>query len=101
MKIHKGDTVQVITGKDAGKTGKVESVNTKTELILVPELNTYKRHVKKSEMYPQGGVVQIARPYAASKLMLVCPKCNKSTRVGYTITPGSKNRICKKCQAVI
>ena len=101
MKIKKGDTIVVIAGKDNGKRGKVESVSKKNKTILVPELNTYKRHVKKNDAFPQGGVVEISRPIVISKVALVCPKCDKPTRVGFVIQDKLKKRMCKKCKAVI
>ena len=101
MKIHKGDTIQVIAGKDAGKKVKVENVNSKNGTVLASDVNTYKRHVKKSEQFPQGGIVELARPLDIAKVALICSKCNKMTRVGFSMVEGSKKRICKKCKAVI
>lgn len=101
MKIRKGDTIQVIAGKDAGKQGKVDVVYTKNNTIASPELNMYKKHVQKSEAYPQGGVVQLARPLDVSKVMVVCPSCKKATRIGYKIVDSVKKRFCKKCDAII
>ncbi len=101
MKIKKGDTILVKSGKDKGKKGKVESVNYKTGKILVPEINTYKRHVKKNDAFPQGGVVELSRPIGASNIALVCPKCDKPSRFGYKIIEGLKKRVCKKCNNAI
>lgn len=101
MKIRKGDQIVVISGKDNGKKGKVESVNSKTETVLVPELNTYKRHVKKSDAFPQGGIIELSRPLKIDNVALICPKCDKKTKVAYKIIEKVKKRICKKCEAVI
>jgi large subunit ribosomal protein L24 len=101
MKIRKGDNIQVIAGKDASKQGKVENVNEKRQTVHVPDINMYKKHVKKSDQFPQGGIVDLSRPLDVSKVALVCPKCNKPTRVGYQVIDGAKKRICKKCDAVI
>jgi large subunit ribosomal protein L24 len=101
MKIHKGDTVQVISGKDAGKSGKVERVFSTSQTVLVTGVNMYKRHVKKSEMYPQGGIVELSRPISTSKVQLVCPETKKPTRVGYKIVDGVKKRFSKKSQKVV
>jgi len=101
MKIRKGDNIQVIAGKDAGKRGKVEVANEKTRKVTIPDINIYKRHVKKSEQFPQGGIVELSRALDISKVSLVCPKCDKVTRVGYQIVDGVKKRVCKKCKAVI
>ncbi len=101
MKIRKGDKVRVIYGKDKGREGVVEKVYKKARKVLIPGINIYKKHIKKSEQFPQGGVVEIPRPIDISKVMLICPKCGKPTRVGYKISGGQKFRICKKCQSRI
>lgn len=101
MKIHKGDTIQIIAGKDAGKKGKVERVNEKSRTVLIPDTNMYKRHVKKSEQFPQGGIIDLSRPLDVSKVALVCSKCDKVTRVGYRTVDGLKKRVCRKCDAII
>ena len=101
MKIHKGDTIQIIAGKDKGKKGKVEKVDTKNNTVIVPDTNLYKRHVRKSEQFPQGGIIDLPRPLDVAKVALVCPRCNKSTRVGYRIIDKIKKRICRKCDEVI
>ncbi len=101
MKIRKGDSVIVITGKDKGKKGKVERVDMKNGTVLVPDANMYKRHVKKSEQFPQGGIIDIPRALDQSKVALICPSCGKPTRVGYTVVDGIKKRSCRKCKALI
>lgn len=101
MKLRKGDTVIIITGKDKGKKGKVERVSLKSGTVLVPDTNMYKRHVKKSEAFPQGGIIDIARPLDIAKVALVCPQCGKATRVGYLVDGSGKKRICRTCKAVI
>lgn len=101
MKIHKGDTVSIITGKDKGKKGKVEKVDEKNKTVLVPDTNMYKRHVRKSEQFPQGGIIDLPRSLDVAKVALVCPKCNKITRVGYRTIDGIKKRVCRKCDAVV
>lgn len=100
MKIHTGDTVQVIAGKDAKKQGVVERVYTKAQKIRVKDINMYKKHVKRTESQ-QGGVVSIERPLGVSKVMLVCPHCKKATRVGYSVKQDKKVRVCKKCKKAI
>lgn len=101
MKIKKGDTIQVIAGKDKGRQGKVERVYAKSEKILIENINMYKKHVQKSEQMPKGGVVDISRPLTVSNIMFLCPKCKKISRIGYTIIETKKMRICKKCNKVI
>lgn len=101
MKIKKGDKVRVIAGKDKGQTGIVERVYQKNNTVLIPKINQYKRHIKKNEKLPQGGVVDVPRPIDAAKLMLVCSKCTKTTRAGYIVEKKKKFRICKKCKSKI
>ncbi len=97
MKIKKGDLVRVVYGKDKGREGKVEKIYRKKNQVLIPGINLYKRHVKKNEKMPQGGVISIPRPLDASKVMIICKSCKKLTRVGYQVKRGKKIRICKKC----
>lgn len=101
MKIKKGDLVKVMVGKDKGKTGKVERVYRKQNKILIPGVNLYKKHIKKNEKLPQGGVVELPRPIDVSKVMLVCPHCQKPTRVGYQLSGKNKQRVCRKCDSKI
>lgn len=101
MKIGKGDKVKIIAGKDRGKEGKVEKVYKKQNKALILGINIYKKHIKKSEKMPKGGVVEIPRPIDVSKTMLICPKCGKATRVGFAVKKNRKYRICKKCKSII
>lgn len=101
MKIKKGDKIRVIAGKDKGREGVVEHVYKKAGKVVIPGINLYKKHVKKNEKMPQGGVVEIPRSMDVSKIMLICPKCNKSTKIGYKLGKGKKNRICKKCESEV
>lgn len=98
MKLRKGDTVQIMAGKDKGRKGKIERVYTKQNKILIAGLNIYKKHIKKNEQMPQGGVVELPRPLNVSKVMLICPVCKKLTRVGVSFDHGKKRRVCKKCK---
>lgn len=101
MKIKKGDKVKIMVGKDKGRDGVVERVYRKSEKILVQGVNLFKRHLKKSEQSPQGGIVDVPRPLLISKVSLICPKCRKIARVGYKIEKNKKSRICRKCQSKI
>lgn len=94
MKLRKGDNVIVITGKDKGKTGTIESVDVKNNKVLIKGINVVKRHVKKTDQIP-GGVVEIEKPIHASKVMLVDPKSKKPTRIGYKVENGVKKRMAK------
>lgn len=101
MKIKKGDKVKIVAGKDNGREGTVQKVFEKQNTVLVPGVNLYKKHVRKSDQMPKGGVVEMPRPLQAGKVMLVCPKCKKMTRIGYSVENGKKTRICKKCKSAI
>lgn len=101
MKLKKGDQIIVTIGKDKGRKGKVESVDAAAQTVVVPGVNIYKRHEKKRDEQHPGGIVEFARSLSMGKVALVCPKCGKQTRVGYLVTKGDKERICKKCEARI
>lgn len=100
MKIHRDDTVMITLGKDAGKSGKVVRVLGKEGQILVEGINMVKRHLRKVGQ-SGGREVELAKPVNVSNVMLVCPKCKKTTRVGFKVDGNKKIRICKKCQEVI
>ena len=101
MKIKKGDKVKIMAGRDVGKTGVVEKVFSKAGKVIIPGINQYKKHVKKNDKMPQGGIVDVPRSIDVSKIMLVCPKCQKTTRVGYKLEKNKKIRICRKCESKI
>jgi len=101
MKIKKGDTILVINGKDRNKTGKVLRVLPTQDSIVVDGINITKKHVKPSRSNPQGGIIDITKPIANSKVMVICPHCSKATRVGYQLNEKGKLRICKQCEAAV
>jgi len=101
MKIKKGDKIKVISGKDKGREGVVEKVYLKANKVLIPGINIYKKHIKKNEKMPQGGIIEIPRPLDVCKVMLICPKCGKATRVRIERRDGKKFRVCKKCNSNI
>lgn len=101
MKLKKGDTIIVMAGRDAARQGKIERVYAKQSTVMVDGVNMYKRHIKKSEQTPEGGIVELPRAINVSKVALLCPKCKKPTRVGYKIEKQKKIRICRKCSAAL
>lgn len=101
MKFKVGDTVIVIAGKDKGKEGTIERLYKTSNKVLIPEINMYKKHIRKNDQMPQGGIVDVPRPIDASKVMLKDPKSGKATRVGYEVTDGKKTRIAKKSKSVL
>lgn len=101
MKFKKGDEVIITGGKDRGKRGKIEMIFPKKMTILVPGLNLFKRHLKKKDEKNQGGILSLPRPVAIANLAVVCPVCNKPTRVGFSLEGKDKRRICKRCKKQI
>ena len=102
MKIRKNDTVQVATGKDKGKKGKVRFAYPKDEKVIVEGINYIKRHTKAKRQVRQAGIIELEAPIHISNLMLLCNKCNKPTRVGFSfLEDGKKVRICRSCREVI
>ena len=99
-KVHvkKGDNVLIITGKDKGKKGKVLEVSPSEGKVIVEGRNMVTKHVKPRKMGQQGGIVKAEGAMYASKVMIVCPKCGKPTRIGHTVFgDGSKARVCRHC----
>lgn len=101
MKIRKGDKIKVIAGKDKGRDGVIDRVYSKSNRVLIQKVNIYKKHIKKSDKMPQGGIVEVPRAIDVSKIMLVCPKCGKLTRIGYKVEKNKKIRVCRKCESKI
>ena len=97
MKIRKDDMVVVIAGSDKGKQGKVLSVDPKANKVLVEGVQVASKHYKARRQGEEGGIIKKETPVFASKVMLVCPKCGKATRVGHAVVDGKKVRTCKKC----
>ena len=100
LHVKKGDTVIVLSGKDKGKQGKVLEVSPKEGKVIVDHINMMTKHVKPRKMGDPGGIVKAEGAMYASKVMLVCPKCCKPTRIAHKVlNDGKKERICKnpKC----
>jgi large subunit ribosomal protein L24 len=113
MKVKKGDTVLIISGKDRGKKGKILEAFSKERKILVEGVNLLKKHQRPKKSGEKGQIIQLPKPINVSNVKLICPKCGKATRVGHKLFkgPGSssasakasatenkrKYRVCKKC----
>lgn len=99
-KIKKNDKVEVISGKEKGRQGKVIRIFREKDTALVERLNFVKRHTKAGTTAgKQGGIIEKEAPIKLSKLMLVCPKCDKTTRIGTNVLDdGERVRYCKKCE---
>jgi large subunit ribosomal protein L24 len=100
-RIKKDDIIKVINGKDSGKTGKVLEIDRKDGRVMVEGVNMVKKTMRKSKKNQVGGIKDVEAFLDISNVMVVCPKCKKTTRVGFKITDDKKNRICKKCEAEI
>jgi large subunit ribosomal protein L24 len=101
MKLKTNDNVTVISGKDKGKTGKVIQVFKAEDKIVVEGVNKIKKHIRSRKQGEKGQVIELSGPMATSKVMLVCPRCGKPTRVGAKIDGDKKFRVCAKCHEVI
>ena len=99
MRIKKGDNVQVLSGNDKGKTGEVLEVIPKADKIVVKGVNVRKKHVKARKHGEESGIISVECAIPSSKVNVVCPKCGKVTKVGYSIEKEEKIRVCKKCGA--
>jgi large subunit ribosomal protein L24 len=111
MKIRKGDLVQVLSGKDRGKQGRIIEADPRKGRVLVENLNLVKKHRKprplkdssrmgQTQIQP-GGVIDLAAPLPVSSVMVICPTCNRPTRVGYEFREDEKGRrikvrVCKR-----
>lgn len=98
MKIKKGDKVQVISGKEKGKVGKIEKVLPQKKLAVVSGLNIAKKMVKPSKKAPKGGKIEFPSPIHISNLKYFCPTCEKASKVTYKILNNKKVRVCTNCQ---
>lgn len=100
MKCHLkvNDQVEVIAGKDKGRVGKIIRINAQKRTAVVEKVNMMKRHTKPSAVNQQGGIIDREAPIHVSNLMLICPKCSKTGRIGKKVLDdGTKVRTCKKC----
>lgn len=105
QRIKKGDTVEVIAGKDKGVRGVVLRVIPKENRVVVERVNVVKKHqspVRAGRGQVQPGIIEFEAPIHLSNVMLVCTQCGEKTRVGYRVTEdGMKVRVCRKCGADI
>ena len=99
MNIRKDDKVVVISGKDKGKEGKVLVANPKAGKLIVEGVSVATKHQKPRKQGEEGGIIKMETPIYACKVMVVCPKCGKPTRVAHKLENGKNVRVCKKCGA--
>lgn len=103
LHIKKNDTVYVRSGKDRGKTGKVLKVFVDKQRAIVEGINQIQKHTRPNpQKNVKGGILPKESPIHVSNLMVVCKRCNKHSRTGYTVTPdGRKVRVCKSCNELL
>ncbi|GAB4168865.1 MAG: 50S ribosomal protein L24 [Roseiflexaceae bacterium] len=108
MHVKTGDEVQIITGKDKGKRGKIKEARPKDGRVVIEGLNIVKRHMKPRGPGKPSGIIEMEAPLDASNVMLVCPKCDKASRTGMRFLETldhkgrpRKVRYCKSCDEVI
>ncbi len=96
IKLKKGDTVVVLSGKYKGKTGKITATHPTENKVTVEGINIVKKHQKPNKQYPQGGIIEITKPIWVSKVAIVEQTSKKPSRIGYQLkADGSKTRIFK------
>ena len=99
MNIRKDDKVVVISGKDKGKMGKVLVSKPKAGKVIVEGVSVATKHQKPRKQGEEGGIIKVETPIYACKIMVICPKCGKPTRVAHKLDAGKSVRVCKKCGA--
>jgi large subunit ribosomal protein L24 len=104
LRIKRGDTVEVVSGRDKGMRGEVLRVLPRDERLVIRGIALRKKHQRQIQaagrtMSP--GIIQFEAPVHISNVMLVCPKCSEITRVGVLREDGERKRVCKKCQSII
>jgi large subunit ribosomal protein L24 len=95
-KLKRDDNVQIVSGKDKGKSGKVLRIDTVNGRVIVQGLNMARKSVKPRKQNDKGGIIDVEAGLDLSNVMIVCKKCGP-TRIGVSLEKGSKKRVCRKC----
>jgi len=101
MKIKKGDTVKIISGKDRGKTGKVTHAFPRENKIVVEGVNIHKKHTRPKKQGQKGQIIQMPMPIHVSNAMIICSNCSRPARIASKKVGTKKIRVCKKCNGEI
>jgi large subunit ribosomal protein L24 len=102
LHIRRNDIVKVMAGREKGKVGKVLKVDREAGSVIVEKINMVKRHAKPGNTNPQGGIIEKEAPLAYSNVMIMCDKCNRTTRVSMVVEEsGERYRACKRCGDVL
>lgn len=100
-KLRRNDSVIVIAGKEKGKKGKIERIDLKKQVVIIPGINLVKKHKRSQDQQKKPEIVEIAAPIPISNVMLEDPKTKKPTRIGYKIENGKKVRFAKKSNTIL
>ncbi|MDR2817222.1 MAG: 50S ribosomal protein L24 [Oscillospiraceae bacterium] len=95
LHVKKGDMVAIISGKAKGQKGKILEVDRNEKKVIISGCNISTKHVKPRKQGEQGGIAKVESPLCVCKVMPICPKCEKPTRVGHVVEDGKKRRLCK------
>mgnify|MGYP001601637090 FL=1 len=101
MRIKKGDQVKILAGRDRGKTGTVLRVFPEQGKISIEGMNLHKKRAKPKAQGKKGETVLVPRPFPASRVAILCGSCKRGVRVGIRVEGGKKERVCKKCGALV
>ena len=102
LHVRRGDLVEVVSGREASRRGKVLRVIPDAQRVLIEKLNLVKRHMRPTQKNPQGGIVEKEGPVHVSNVRLVCPRCDAPRRMGNKRgTDGKSARVCRKCGEVV
>jgi large subunit ribosomal protein L24 len=102
LKVRRGDTVQVIKGKDKGKKGNIIKIFRNQNRALVQGINLFKKNKRKTRQDQQGGIATIECPVSISNLMFFCKHCSRAVRIGFRVNKdGTKSRFCKSCEEAV
>jgi len=97
-RLRQDDTVQILTGKDRGKRGQIRQVLPERQRVIVQGVNIVKKHMQARALGTQAGIIEMEAALHWSNVAVVCPDCDRATRVGFRIRPdGIKVRYCKHC----
>ena len=101
-KLKKGDMVAVLAGKDRGKRGKILRIIPDRGTALVERLNLAKHFERRTQQNPTGGIIEREAPLGLAKLAVVCPRCDRPVRVGFSVSAdGTKQRVCRRCKEAL
>ena len=100
FKLKKEDTVEIITGKDKGKRGRILKILRDKDRVVVEGANLVKKAMKKRKQQDRGGIAEIAAPIHSSNVMVICRKCGP-TKIGYKLDGSNKTRVCRKCRETL